>query len=103
MSTRQQATEGFTICTIHLVYSVVGIDNSKSFGPLLLSVLVFVTNLLDNCIVLCLSYSIFFDNFIGKKIHVAIILNKTLPKGFYAMFSTFIEFPTIITSLLLWV
>jgi hypothetical protein len=38
----------------------VGIDNSKSIDSLLLSVLSFVNNLFDNCIVLCRSYSIFF-------------------------------------------
>ena len=83
--------------------SVVGIDNSESNGSLLLSVLVFVTNLFDNFIVLRLSYSIFFANFIGLKIHFAILLNKSILTSFYAMFSTFIEFPTIIASLILWV
>jgi hypothetical protein len=60
----------------------VGIDNSKSINPLLLSVLIFLTNVFDKCIVLCLSYSIFFDKFIGLKINVSIILNKSLPKDF---------------------
>jgi hypothetical protein len=69
----------------------------------LLSVLIFVTNLFDNCFVLCLSYCIFFYKFIGLKISIAITLNKSLPRDFYAMFLTFIEFPTIITSLILWV
>ncbi len=78
------------------------IDNSKSIG-LLLSVLIFLSKHFDNFIVLCLSYSIFFDKFIGLKIYVAIIVNKSLPKGFYAMFLTFIEFLTIIASLMLWV
>jgi hypothetical protein len=64
---------------------VVHIDNSKNIDPLLLSVLVFVTNLFDNCTVLCLSYSIFFDKFIGLKIHIAIIFIKSLPMGFYAI------------------
>jgi hypothetical protein len=80
-----------------------GIDNSKSIDLLLLSVLILVTDLLDNCIVLCLSYSIFFDKFIGLKINIAIILNKSLPQDFYSMFLTFIEFATIIASLILWV
>ncbi len=74
-----------------------------SIDSLLLSVLIFVTNLFDNCIVLCLSYTIFFDKFIGLKINAAIILNKSLPEDFYVMFLTFIEFPTIIASLILWV
>jgi hypothetical protein len=56
----------------------------------------------NNCIVLSLPYSIFFDKF-GLKITVAIILNKSLPRDFYAMFLTFIEFATIIASLILWV
>jgi hypothetical protein len=63
---------------------------------LLLLVLILVTNLFDNCIVLCLSYTIFFDKFIGLKINVAIILKKSLPQDFYAMFLTFIEFAMII-------
>jgi hypothetical protein len=37
-------------------------------------------------------YSIFLDKFIRLKINVSIILNKSLPKDFYAMFLTFIEF-----------
>jgi len=65
--------------------------------------LIFVTNLFDKCIILCLPYSIFFDKFIGLKINVAIILNKSLTKDFYAMVLTFIEFATIIASLILWV
>jgi hypothetical protein len=70
---------------------------------LLLSVLIFIMNLFDNFIVLCLSYSIFFYKFIGLTKYDAIILNKSLPKGFYAMFLTFIEFLTIIASLISWV
>ena len=65
--------------------------------------LIFVMNLFDNCILLCLPYSIFFDKFISLKINVAIILNKSLPKDFYAMVLMFIEFATIIASLILWV
>jgi hypothetical protein len=63
----------------------------------------FVTNVFDKCIVLCRSYSIFFDKFIAVKINVSIILNKSLSKDFYAMLLTFIEFATIIASLILWV
>ncbi len=70
---------------------------------LLLSVLIFVTNLFDNCIVLCLPYSIFFDKFIGLKFNLAKFLNKSLPTDFYAMFLTLIEFVMIISSLILWV
>jgi hypothetical protein len=79
-----------------IILAQVGIDNSKSIDSLLIPVLIFVTNLFDNCIILCLSYSIIFYKFIGLKINVAIILNKSLPEDFYAMFLTFIEFPTII-------
>ncbi len=75
-----------------------GIDNSKIIDLLHLSVLIF-----DNCIVLCLPNSIFFDKFIGLKINVAIILNKSLPTDFYAMLLTFLELATIIASLILWV
>jgi hypothetical protein len=57
----------------------------------------------DNCIILFLPYSIFFDKFIGLKINVAKIVNKSLPTDFYAMFLTFIEFAMIIASLILWV
>jgi hypothetical protein len=77
--------------------------NSKSIDSLLLLVLIFVTNLFDKHIVLCRSYSIFFDKFIGLKINVSIILNKSLPKDFYAMLLTFIEFATFIASRILWV
>jgi len=45
----------------------------------------FVTNLFDKCIILCRSYSIFFNKFIAVKINVSIILNKSLSKDFYAM------------------
>jgi hypothetical protein len=64
---------------------------------------IFVTNLFDKCIVLCCSYSIFFDKIIGLNSNVSIILNKLLPKDFYAMVLMFIEFATIIASLILWV
>ncbi len=64
---------------------------------------IFVTNLFNKCIVLCRSYSIFFDKFIALKIKVSMILNKSLPKDFYAIFLTFLEFATIIVSLILWV
>jgi hypothetical protein len=40
------------------------------------------------------------DKFLALKIHVSIILNKSLPKDFYAMFLMFIEFTTIIASVL---
>jgi hypothetical protein len=81
----------------------VGIDNSKTIDPLLLSVLIFVTNLFHNCFVIWRSYSIFFDKFIGLKINIAIILNKSLPQDFYAMFLTVLEIATIIASLIVWV
>jgi hypothetical protein len=81
----------------------VGVDNSKCIDSLLLSVVLFVTNLFDKCIVLCRSYSIFFDKFVGLKSNVSIILNKSFPKDFYALVLTFIEFGTIIASLILWV
>ncbi len=68
---------------------------------MLLSVLIFVMNMFDKCVVLCLSYSIFFYKFIGLKSNVAIILKKSLSQDFYAMFLTFIEFAMIITSLIL--
>ncbi len=82
---------------------VMSVDNSKCIDSLLLLVVIFVTNLFNKCIVLCRSYSIFFDKFIGLKSNVSIILNKSLPKDFYAMVLTFIEFATIIASLILWV
>ncbi len=78
-----------------------GIDNSKYIDSLLLSVVIFVTNLFDKCIILCHSYSIFFDKFIALKINLSKILNKSLTKDFYAMLLTFIEFATIIASLIL--
>ncbi len=34
-------------------------------------------------------YSVFFDKFIGLKLNVSIILNKSLPTDFYAMFLIF--------------
>jgi hypothetical protein len=77
------------------------IENSKSIDPLLLSVLIFCNKPVDNCIVLCLSFFIFFNKFIRLKINVAIILNKSLAKDFYAMFLTFIKFPMIMVSLIL--
>ncbi len=80
-----------------------GVDNSKCNDSLLLLVIIFVTNLFHKCIVLCRSYSIFFYKFIALKINVSIVLNKSLPKDFYAMFLTFIEFAMIIVSLILWV
>jgi hypothetical protein len=76
-----------------------GINNSKNIDSLLLLVLIFVMNHFDKCIILCLSYSIFFDKFIRLKINVSVILNKSLLKDFYAMFLTVIEFATIIASL----
>ncbi len=60
-----------------------GIDNTQSIDSLPLSVLIFVMNLFDKCIILCHSYSIFFDKFIVLKSNVSIILNKSLPKDFY--------------------
>jgi hypothetical protein len=81
---------------------LVGIDNSKSIVPLLLSVLIFITNLFDNCIILCLSYSIFFDKFIGLKINFSIIETNNFPRIFMRCF-LLKEFPTIIASLTLWV
>ena len=77
-----------------------GIDSFKSIGSLILSVLIFVSNLFDKCLVLCLYYSIFFNKFIGLKTHVSIISNKLLPKNFYAMFLTFKEFATNIALLI---
>jgi hypothetical protein len=91
---------------IALIINVLIILNrllSKDFYAMLLSIKIFVTKLFDKCIVLCLSYSIFFDKFIALKINVSIILNKSFSKDFYAMFLTFIEFATIIASLILWV
>ncbi len=75
----------------------------KDFYAMLLSIQIFVTKLFDKCIVLCLSYSIFFNKFIALKSNGLIIINKSLSKDFYAMFLTFMEFPTIIASLILWV
>ncbi len=49
----------------------VGVDNSKCIDSLLLSVVILVTKLFDKCIVLCRSYSIFFDKFIALKINVS--------------------------------
>ncbi len=69
----------------HAWYTKVGIDNSKCIDSLLLSIEIFVTKLVDKCIVFCLSYSIFFDKFIALKITVSIILKKSLSKNFYAM------------------
>ncbi len=62
-----------------------GIDNSKSINSLLLSVQIFLKKLFDKCIILCRSYSIFFDKFIALKINISIILNKSISKDFYAM------------------
>jgi len=44
-----------------------------------------------------------FDKFIALKINITIILNKSLSKDFYAMLLMFVEFATIIASLILWV
>jgi hypothetical protein len=74
-----------------------------SIDSLLLSVLIFVTNLFNNFIVLGLSYSIFFDKFIGFKNKRCNNLKQITSQGFYAMFLLFIEFPMIIASLILWV
>ncbi len=49
------------------------------------------------------SLNLTFDKFIGLKSNVSIILIKSLPKDFYAMFLPFIEFAKIIASLILWV
>jgi hypothetical protein len=42
----------------------------------------FVTNMFDNYIVLCLSYSTFFDKFIGSKLNIAIIFKHITSQGF---------------------
>jgi hypothetical protein len=78
----------------------VGIENTKCIDSLLLSVLLFVMNLLDKCI--C-SLPLLFINSFGLIINVSIILKKPLPQDFYAMFLTFIKIATINTSLILWV
>ncbi len=74
-----------------------GIENSKSIDSLLLSVLIFVTNLFDKCIVFFAAPILFFlDKFIGLKSNVTLIFNKSLPKDFYAMVLSFIEFATTV-------
>jgi hypothetical protein len=63
----------------------------------------FVAFIGPTCSIIVLIFASTILYFLINSLHVAIILNKSFPTDFHAMFLTFIEFAMINASLILWV